>query len=348
MVEVGGGEMLEKIRADSAPAELKRSLAKGIFPLAPAEMMEILILLAGEEEYREDAVKSLRRMPKGVVLGVCGSPDTSSELLARLVKLFSRNEEFLERIIVNPACDDASIAFAATLPFATLLEIIGRNHARLARAPDIVANLQSNPASPGSVLRLWEEEVERRQRRTAREDAAADESEETADIPPVLVEDIDEKVAEGEEKAVAAVEEKRETIQQLLRTLTAGQKVALAGKGNSEVRKILVRDKNRLVCVKVLQNPRITDSEVEQYAKSTNVSDDVLRFIGSKREWAKLVPVVRALVQNPKTPLGLSLTHLKKMSVRELDGLSKNRNIPEALRKSAKKLFKVKAAKKNQ
>ena len=89
------------------------------------------------------------------------------------------------------------------------------------------------------------------------------------------------------------------------------------------------------------------DSEVEQYAKSTNVSDDVLRHIVNKREWVKLAPVVRALVQNPKTPLGLSMNYLKRMSVRELDGLSKNRNIPDALRKSAKKLHKVKAEKKN-
>ena len=129
--------------------------------------------------------------------------------------------------------------------------------------------------------------------------------------------------------------------------MTAGQKVALAGKGNSEVRKILIRDKNRLVCVKVLENPRITDSEVEQYAKSTNVAEDVLRFIGNKREWAKLVPVVKALVQNPKTPLGLSMGYLGRMGVRELDGLSKNRNIPEALRKAAKKMHKAKAEKKN-
>ena len=131
-----------------------------------------------------------------------------------------------------------------------------------------------------------------------------------------------------------------------------GQIRRVAGKGNGEVRKILVRDKNRLVCVKVLQNPRITDSEVEMYAKSTNVSDDVLRFICLvPQEWlheATLVPVVRALVQNPQTPLGLSRTHLKRMSVRELDGLSKNRNIPEALRKAAKKMFKQKSQKKNQ
>jgi len=310
--------------------------------------MEILILLAGEEGYREDAVKSLRRMPKSVVLGVCGATDSSSDLLGRLAKLFSRNEEFLEKIIVNPTCDDAAVSFVASLPFPSLLEIIGRNQMRLARAPVIVANLKKNPAAPASVLRLWEEEMERRQRQATREEAAADETEDMPPIPAVLVEDMEEKGAGEEEETTPAVEEKRETIQQLLRSMTAGQKVALAGKGNTEVRKILVRDKNRLVCVKVLQNPRITDSEVEQYAKSTNVSDDVLRFIGSKREWSKLVPVVRALVQNPKTPLGLSLTHLKRMSVRELDGLSKNRNIPEALRKSAKKLHKVKSAKKNQ
>jgi hypothetical protein len=151
----------------------------------------------------------------------------------------------------------------------------------------------------------------------------------------------------AEKGAAAAVEEKKQTIQQILRAMTAGQKVALAGKGNGEVRKILVRDKNRLVAIKVLENPRITDSELEQYAKSTNVSDDVLRHIGSKREWMKLITVTRALVTNPKTPLGISMQQLKRMSVRELDGLAKNRNIPEALRKAAHRLFKLKSEKQN-
>jgi hypothetical protein len=245
------------------------------------------------------------------------------------------------------------MVFAATLPYPAVLEIIGRNYARLMREPGLGAALKANSSTPVSILQLWEEDEERRRRpagedRRRREDGGKDE-EEPDKLPAVLIEELEtqERAGESEEVGAAAVEQKKETIQQLLGSMTAGQKVALAGKGNGEVRKILVRDKNRLVCQKVLENPRITDSEVEQYAKSTNVSDDVLRFIGSKREWIKLRQVVRALVQNPKTPLGLSLHHLKNMSLRELEGLSKNRNIPDTLRKEALKLYKVKQEKRN-
>jgi hypothetical protein len=350
--DLSPGGLLEQVRSGTAPPEVKTSLAKGTMPLGPAQMLEVLLLLAAEEEYRLEAVKSLKKVPKTVVHGVCASAESPPRLLHKLARLFSRSEETLEKILLNTACGDETVAFLAALPFPSLLEMIGRSQARLEREPQIVENLRANPSTPSNVLRLWEESVERIRRATnekAQARAREDESVPTEeDEPPtILVEEQEMGGGSPEEGGAAAVEQKKETIQQILRTMTAGQKVALAGKGNGEVRKILIRDKNRLVAIKVLENPRITDSELEQYAKSTNVSDDVLRHIGTKREWMKLITVTRALVTNPKTPLGISMQQLKRMSVRELDGLSKNRNIPDALRKAAHRLFKVKSEKQN-
>jgi len=350
--DLSPGGLLEQVRSGTAPPSVKMSLAKGIMPLGPAQMLEVLLLLAAEEEYRPEAVRSLKKVPETVVLGVCSSGESPPVLLGKLARLFSRREEMLEKILLNPACGDETVAFLAGLPFPALLEMIGRNQSRLEREPQIIENLRANPSTPSNVLRLWEESVERirqvakdREEAEARRDAA--EAAKEYEPPPILVEEQEKGEDFAEKGAAAAVEEKKQTIQQILRAMTAGQKVALAGKGNGEVRKILVRDKNRLVAIKVLENPRITDSELEQYAKSTNVSDDVLRHIGSKREWMKLITVTRALVTNPKTPLGISMQQLKRMSVRELDGLAKNRNIPEALRKAAHRLFKLKSEKQN-
>ncbi|MFC1657750.1 hypothetical protein ACFL2P_04200, partial [Candidatus Moduliflexota bacterium] len=227
-----------------------------------------------------------------------------------------------------------------------LLEIIGRNEMLLAGEPGIIETLKKNPATPANLLSLWDEREARRAeaKRKGQESAREGPPEEDlpGGLPTILVEeseDADETVGgEGE----PAEEVKQQTIQQLLKGMSAGHKVALAAKGNGEVRKILIRDKNRLIAAKVLENPRVTDSEIESFARSTNVSEDVLRTIGNTREWVRQPTVMRALLNNAKTPLGISLAFVKMLNRRELEGLSKNRNIPEALRNTARKMFKQK------
>jgi hypothetical protein len=348
-------QILSLLRSGKADADLKRSVARGVLPLGPAPMLETLVLLLADEDrgLREDAVKSLRRMPKSIVLGVCSSADTSPALLHNLVRLFSKKVEILEKLLLNPSLEDRTVEHIATLPFPHLLEIIARRLDILERCPGIVANLSANAEAPGGILSLWEESQARKGRgKVVTSDAAAavgEEGGEEEEFSPLLTGKNEEGASEAaEEEPQTAeeepqtVEEKKQTVIQMLREMSAGRRVAIASKGNGEVRKILIRDKNRLISQKVLDNPRITDSEVEMYAKSTNVSEDVLRTIGSRKEWVKKPTVVRALVANPKTPLGIAIGFLNKINVRELEGLSRNRNIPEALRKMAQRKFKEK------
>ena len=339
-------QILGLLRSGKADATLKRSVARGVLPLGPGPMLETLVLLLADEDrdLRDDAVKSLRRMPKSIVLGVCSSADASPDLLHNLAKLFSKNGEILEKLLLNPSLEDRTVEHVAALPFPHLLEIIARRLDILERRPGIVEKLRANPESPGGILILWEENQERKGRGAAIDETAAegDEGGEEEEFSPLLTEEDDGGSTEACEEEPQTVVEKKQTVIQMLREMTAGQRVAIASKGNGEVRKILIRDKNRLISQKVLENPKITDSEVEMYAKSTNVSEDVLRTIGCKKEWVKKPTIVRALVTNPKTPLGIAIGFLNKLNVRELEGLSRNRNIPEALRRMAQRMFKEK------
>ena len=76
----------------------------------------------------------------------------------------------------------------------------------------------------------------------------------------------------------------------------------LAMKGTREQRAQLVRDANRMVAAAVLSSPKLTESEVEAFTKMGNVSEDVLRIIGTNRTWLKNYSVTLGLVKNPKTP----------------------------------------------
>jgi uncharacterized UPF0160 family protein len=90
----------------------------------------------------------------------------------------------------------------------------------------------------------------------------------------------------------------------------------------------------------VIKSPRITESEVEFYAALRNVQTDVLRLIASNREWLKSYKVIHTLIKNPRTPLAYTTKMLPRLNKKDLRSLERDRNVPEALRKMAKRMTK--------
>ena len=75
----------------------------------------------------------------------------------------------------------------------------------------------------------------------------------------------------------------------------------------------------------MLSSPKVSEPEVESFARMQNVSEDVLRIIGSNRAWLKNYGVILALTKNPKTPLAMSMqlmTRLNDEGSREAVGRS--------------------------
>ena len=64
-------------------------------------------------------------------------------------------------------------------------------------------------------------------------------------------------------------------------------RVKLGMKGDREARNILIRDPNRLVSSAVVNNPRITEQEVEVIASMRSITEDILRQIASNRQWSR-------------------------------------------------------------
>lgn len=124
---------------------------------------------------------------------------------------------------------------------------------------------------------------------------------------------------------------------QRLATMDVGQRVKVAMLGTREERNVLIRDSNRIVAAAVLSSPKLTESEVESIARMANVSDEVLRIVGTSRAWTKNYNVIAALTRNPKTPLAISLTLMSRLTSRDVKMLSTDRNVPEPLRLSARK-----------
>ena len=112
-------------------------------------------------------------------------------------------------------------------------------------------------------------------------------------------------------------------------------RIKLGMKGDREARSILIRDPNKVVAQAVINNPRITDQEVEGIAAMRTVSDEVLRVIAMNRAWARQYPVVHNLARNPRTPLPTAMSILPRLQARDLKSLGQNRNVSEAVRRQA-------------
>ncbi len=164
--------------------------------------------------------------------------------------------------------------------------------------------------------------------------------------PAVIAEGESDDVAEPTDAEVEALvaeplPEDEEDAHQLLTSLPVPKKLKLATLGRREQRAILIRDPNRLVSTAVLGSPKLTETEIENFSRMQNVSDEVLRIIGTSRVWTKNYAVVSSLVRNPRTPTAISLPLLGRLAERDVKGLTVNRNVPESVRLAARKQLDV-------
>ncbi len=143
-----------------------------------------------------------------------------------------------------------------------------------------------------------------------------------------------------EEKEEVRVQ-KKESILQRVQRLSVGQRIQLALKGGKDIRNVLIRDPNREVVIKVLENPKITENEVEMIARNPSSPDDALRYIFKKKDWIRKYNIVLSLASNPKTPIGISMPLITRLRMHDLVILEKNKNIPEAVRNAIKRYIKL-------
>lgn len=153
--------------------------------------------------------------------------------------------------------------------------------------------------------------------------------------------------AEGEEpeEDEGEVDEESEEFKskyQLYMTLGVSEKIKFALTGDKEWRSLLIKDSNKLVSSAVIKNPRITDAEVLAITKSKVQNDEVIRAICANREWIKIYPVKKALVENAKTPLPQALRFMTVLTEKDLQYLAKSKNVSTIISTQARKLLMAK------
>jgi hypothetical protein len=265
--------------------------------------------------------------------------------------LSHRKEQALrEAALQNPSTTDAAIRAAApSLPEA-LAELVVINQVRLLRSTPLLEAVEQNPNLSNDQRRRLRElretfHIGAQVEAPAPEPGApppapveAPPEEEVAE-PPVANEEefVERTLTEGERSEPVKVG----AAKRLFGLTTAG-KLMVALKGGREERAILIRDPNRLVSAAVLGSPRVSEAEIETFAAMKNVSDEILRSIGTNREWTRSYGVLSNLVRNPRTPLAVSMGLVSRLNPRDMKMVAIDRNVPEPIRKQAQRFVKAK------
>jgi len=121
------------------------------------------------------------------------------------------------------------------------------------------------------------------------------------------------------------------SLYQKIQTMSVSEKLDLARKAPKEARSILIRDSNKLVQLAVVSSPKITESEILAIASSRQVNDDVLKEIGMNKDWLRNYQVRLALVNNPKTPLSITMAQITYLNQRDLALLAKSKGVPRPI-----------------
>lgn len=154
-----------------------------------------------------------------------------------------------------------------------------------------------------------------------------------------------ERVINTERLEELEISPERITLIRRIMFMTVKDRVKLGMKGDREARSILIRDSNKVVATAVINNPRITDHEVENIAAMRTVAEEVLRIIGLKRAWTRSYPIIHNLARNPRTPIPTAFGILPRLRTKDLQNVAQNRNVSEGVRRQAYRLCEVRGGK---
>lgn len=310
-------EIREEIRSGRATRERKLAVVSGGAGLQPWVRAELLVLLShdGDAMVNGRALNALTNVTPQVLLEAAKQPDIALPVLEYVAQNTNDRAAAAEALMSNRNCPGKALALVADQLTPKDVAKIMDNLEQLASSRELIIALAARHDLSLEHQRMLEE-------LTSEADKHA----------------IEQMVADSEPDP-----EKRKTLLQRLATMNVVERLTLALKGGREERSALIRDPNKMVQRAVLQSPRLTEQEVENFSAMANVTDEVLRTISLNRNFVKNYSIVRNLINNPKTPVDISLHLLPRLITTDLKKLTMNKNVPETVRGMATKMVRQKA-----
>ena len=371
---------LQKHVQPDAPTKMKMMAARGMLPAPPEQMILVLYQLSfdNNKDVQKAVRGALKDMPPNVLVPAVGKTQFEG-VLDWIGRVRADEDEIGEAVATNKATHDETIARLARNAGKNLADIIATNQVRILRTPKIIEALYQNPeVGSATIDRLLElaqrEDVElkglpgvqqalksgqdifkggggdnpefekllkQEAKRAEKEDekfARLEDEDLTRSQREKLRDELEAEAEEGEDGAAA--EEDNRPMRVKIQDMSISDKIRLATVGSREAVKLLVSDTNKLVHMAAIQSPRIKPADIKKFASNRALPDGVIEYIAGNRDWTQKYDVTKALVLNPKTPLRDTLKFLKHLRADDLRKVSRSRDIPHQVSRSADSLLK--------
>lgn len=331
----GQGSLLEQVRT-GANRQLQVLAAAGLLPLPPEELIPLQVELAGgfDPELSQSAAASLKGVDPRIA-----APFLERQASDQVLSFFANESAhplLLETILRRRDVPRLLlIDLARRLP-ADLQEILILRQDAILEEPAILDALERNPEVSNYIQRRIAEYREHLLPQ-ARRPAPATEVEEISDEELAqAIEVVRQQTPEGEVETETGLSEGQ------IRLLPVPARLKLARGASRTLRTILLRDNNSQVALAALFSNPLSDQEIEQAASSRSVVEEVLGAIARRREWVSRYNVAKLLIMNPRAPLAISIKLIPRMSVRDLREISRSKSVPDAVRSTALRLYRIK------
>jgi hypothetical protein len=330
--------LVEQVRS-GASRELQLLAAQGILPLSAQELIPLQVELADSENseiagYAKTSLEELDPKLAATFVETEASEEVLEYFAAQQSHPFIVEALMRRRDVPRLLLVDLASRLSPDLQESLLL----RQDA-IIEEPEILVALESNPElSVFSKRKI----AEYREHLLPRERQVEEPT--FSDLQKTVL-DAEDLAAIEKAKDLPAVGERDEKTglsESQIRVLPVPLKIKLTRGASRTLRGILIKDTNQSVALSVVNNAAMTDDEIAQVAASRSVIDEVLTVISRRREWLAKYKICLALTKNPRIPVGVAVKLLPKLGVRDLRTISKDRNVSDAVRASAGRLYRIK------
>lgn len=346
-------ELLKDIKERKVPREVQLLAARGTLPFSQEELLPILVsfLSIDDKELSSLSRKTLLDFPRHLLIDYIKEEKCTQEELDLLVYSIE-DDSILSAIAGSKNLKDSTLVFLAMNGSELVQEIIITNQARILSNPKILDALEKNhklsPSIKRRIIEIKEEffAVKKKFVPTITEEETKEmgitEQEYMDLFESFHIENLseDQLFSTINLPAEPQSEEQMSILVQILK-MTVPEKIQLALKGGQEARGILICDSSKLVREAVVKSPKITEQEICAVASNRSIDEDILRYIGTNRKFIRKYPIIKNLCFNPKTPVGVSLNLLNRLTKKDLRDLSSEKNVPDTVQKMALRLFKM-------
>lgn len=255
-----------------------------------------------------------------------------------LCKLMKNHLRFVTLVIESKKYDEEILSIFADSSDPEILFKISHITHIVSNSTYLINKILKNPYSPDEALTLMKQILIDKKAKELK----IDKEEGSENLPVESTAETKERIRFLENQIDKEI---NESLYLKVSKMNISEKIKLALKGNKSARMLLIKDSNKQVSINVLNNPKMTENEIELILKNRSIGEHIIREIAKKPAYVKNYNILKELVSHPKTPLNISMTLINRLRNHDIEALSKSRDIPSGLKNQAIKLYNIRTKK---